>query len=131
MIATGARPRDLNLPGVALAGVHTLRRLDDADVLRASLAPGCRLVVIGAGWIGLEAAATARSTGCQVTVLESADIPLQRVLGETLGQHFATLHRRHGVDLRTGVHVSALAGAAGHVTAVQTDQGLLPAPTSS
>jgi 3-phenylpropionate/trans-cinnamate dioxygenase ferredoxin reductase subunit len=127
ILATGASPRRLSLPGGDLAGVHTLRRIEDANTLRAALAPGKRWVMIGGGWIGLEVAASARLAGCEVSVLESGPIPLRRVLGDELGEYFAALHRSNGVDVRTGVSVSAVIGEAGHVTAVETDGGLIPA----
>ena len=127
VLATGARPRHLDLPGVELAGVHTLRRIEDATKLRARLTPGRRWVIIGAGWIGLEVAAAARQADCHVTVLETAPIPLQRVLGKQLGGYFAALHRTNGVDLRTETTVSAVLGSSGHVTGVHTDAGVVPA----
>jgi len=127
VLTTGASPRTLDVPGFGLAGVHTLRRIGDSDALRAGFAQGPRVVVVGAGWIGLEVAAAARLAGCSVTVLEYAGLPLQRVLGDRLGQHFATLHRDNGVDLRTGVAVTAIEGSAGRVTAVRTDAGQVPA----
>jgi 3-phenylpropionate/trans-cinnamate dioxygenase ferredoxin reductase subunit len=127
VIATGATPRPLSLPGADLAGVHTLRRIQDADALRSALAPGKRWVIIGAGWIGLEAAAAARLAGCEVSVLERGAVPLRNVLGDELGQYFAALHRSNGVDLRPGVTVSAIIGDAGRVTAVETDGDRIPA----
>ncbi|MDF2747649.1 MAG: ferredoxin reductase [Propionibacteriaceae bacterium] len=127
VLATGASPRRLSLPGVDLAGVHTLRRIEDADILRAALAEAERWVIIGAGWIGLEVAAAARLAGCEVSILESGPIPLRRVLGDELGRYFAALHRSNGVDLRTGATVSAIMGDGGQVTAVATDGGSLPA----
>ena len=127
VLATGASPRTLSLPGVDLAGVHTLRRIGDADVLRTALTSGRRLVIIGAGWIGLEVAASARSAGCEVTVLEAAAVPLSRVLGERLGRYFTELHRQHGVDLRTDTQVTAVLGRGGQVIGVQTDRDVIPA----
>ncbi|HWH98763.1 MAG TPA: FAD-dependent oxidoreductase, partial [Propionibacteriaceae bacterium] len=127
VLATGASPRRLSLPGADLAGVQTLRRLEDADALRTALAAGKKWVIIGAGWIGLEVAAGARLAGCEVSVLEAGAIPLRRVLGDEMGQYFGALHRSNGVDLRTGVTVSAITGEAGRVTGVETDGGLLPA----
>jgi 3-phenylpropionate/trans-cinnamate dioxygenase ferredoxin reductase component len=127
VLATGASPRIPTLPGTELSGVHTLRRITDADTLQAALKPDRQLVIVGGGWIGLEVAAAARLAGVAVTVLEAGDVPLQRVLGDQLGQHFAALHRQHGVDLRTRTHVQALVGSAGRVAAVQTDAGLIPA----
>lgn len=110
VIATGARSRTLPLAGAGLAGVHTLRRIPDSLALRESFVQGRRLVVIGAGWIGLEVAAAAQEAGLQVTVLEFADVPLRAALGDRLGRYFAELHRRHGVDLRTGVAVTGIEG---------------------
>lgn len=127
VVSTGASPRTLDIPGFGLTGVHTLRRIGDSDALRAAFAQGPRVVVVGAGWIGLEVAAAARAAGCAVTVLEYAGLPLQRVLGDRLGQHFATLHRDNGVDLRTGVSVTGIEGSTGRVTAVRTDVGQVPA----
>ncbi len=111
VLATGASPRHLRLPGADLPGVHYLRTLDDSDALRAAFRPGANVVVIGAGWIGLETAAAARTAGATVTVLESAELPLLRVLGPQMAQVFAGLHRENGVDLRLGVTVAAVCGA--------------------
>jgi len=100
IVATGARARQL--PGRRLAGVHTLRTLDDALGLRAELRPGARLVVIGAGFIGAEVASTARTLGAEVTVVEAAATPLAGPLGEEMGNVCAALHAEHGVRLITG-----------------------------
>ncbi|MEU8118030.1 FAD-dependent oxidoreductase [Spirillospora sp. NPDC049024] len=127
VITTGSSPRVLDIPGTGLAGVHTLRRIGDGDALRAALDEGGRWVVIGGGWIGLEVAAAARAAGREVTVLEYAPLPLQRVLGDRLGRYFAELHRSHGVDLRTGVSVTEIVGSGGKATGVRTDRGLVPA----
>ncbi|HEX5367751.1 MAG TPA: FAD-dependent oxidoreductase [Acidimicrobiales bacterium] len=110
VIATGARPRQL--PGTtALAGVHTLRTLDDALAVRAALDAGARrVVVVGAGFIGAEVAATCRTAGCEVTILEALPVPLGRALGEEMGAVLGELHRDHGVDLRLGVGVAAFEG---------------------
>ncbi len=126
LLATGARPRALDIPGATSAGVHTLRTRGDSDRLREALARDERWVVIGAGWIGLEVAAAARSAGHPVTVLEYAALPLQRVLGDELGRHFADLHRRNGVDLRTGVSVQAVEES-GRGPGVRVDGELLGA----
>ncbi|HEY6742975.1 MAG TPA: FAD-dependent oxidoreductase [Lapillicoccus sp.] len=127
VLATGATPRCLQLPGIDHDGVHTLRRIGDAEALREEMTEGCRVVVIGAGWIGLEVAAAARLAGAEVTVLESSLVPLQRVLGDRLGRYFGDLHRRHGVDLRLGSTVSAIVGEHHQVTGVLTPDELLPA----
>lgn len=127
VLATGSIPRTLSLPGTKLAGVHTLRTVTDSDALRAAFADIERVAIIGAGWIGLEVAAAARAAGLEVTVLEAAPYPLHRVLGDRIAQYFADLHTRNGVDLRAGVTVSAIIGAEGRVTGVQTDSGLVEA----
>ena len=123
VLATGATPRHLRLPGADLPGVHYLRTLDDSDALRAVFRPGANVVVIGAGWIGLETAAAARGAGATVTVLESAELPLLRVLGPQMAQVFAGLHRENGVDLRLGVSVSAIRGGPSAVTGVELGDG--------
>jgi len=121
LIATGGVPRTLDIPGADLPGVFFLRRLDDALALREHLTSGTPVVVIGAGFIGAEVAASARALGCEVTMLEIAEIPLGRALGPEIGQIYADVHREHGVELRTrcrthrrpGVRVlSARAGVA-------------------
>jgi 3-phenylpropionate/trans-cinnamate dioxygenase ferredoxin reductase subunit len=127
VLATGARPRILDLPGADLTGVQTLRRKADSEALRAAFTPGRRLVILGAGWIGLEVAASARQAGCEVTVLEAAPVPLARVLGERLGRHFGDLHLQHGVDLRTNVRVLGIEGDGGRVSGVRTDAGVVGA----
>jgi 3-phenylpropionate/trans-cinnamate dioxygenase ferredoxin reductase subunit len=108
LLATGASPRRLSVPGADLGGLRYLRTLDDSDALRAGLQAGTRVVVIGAGWVGLETAAAARAAAADVTVLEQADLPLLRVLGPEVATVFAALHRDNGVDLRCGVTVSAV-----------------------
>ena len=123
LLATGASPRHLRLPGADLPGVHYLRTLDDSDALRAAFRPGANVVVIGGGWIGLETAAAARTAGATVTVLESAELPLLRVLGPQMAQVFAGLHRENGVDLRLGVTVAALRGEGSAVTGVELGDG--------
>lgn len=110
VLTTGSSPRTLNLPGTELAGIHTLRTISDANTI---LTPGRRLVIIGAGWIGLEIAAAARMADCQVTVLEAATVPLRNVLGQRLGEYFAQVHRQRGVDLAPPPASSASAVAAG------------------
>ncbi len=108
VIATGARPRRLR-GQEDFAHTHELRTLDDALRLRSEIAPGGRrVVVIGAGFIGLEAAATAEALGNQVTVLEGASAPLIRGLGAEMGEAIAALHRAHGVDVRCGVLIDEL-----------------------
>ncbi|MET8120594.1 FAD-dependent oxidoreductase [Micromonospora sp. NPDC005189] len=104
IIATGVRPR--RLPG---RGAHVLRTLADALTLRRSLRPGTRLAVVGAGFLGAECAAVARGLGCDVVLLEPAPVPLAHAVGEQIGRVLSQAHRDHGVDLRTGVAVSAVA----------------------
>ncbi len=121
LLATGATPRTLpNTPD--LDGIFVLRTVDDALDLRARLADHPRVVVIGAGFIGSEVAATCRGRGLSVTVLEALPAPLVRGLGETLGMVCGELHRDHGVDLRLGVGVAAIEGD-GKVERVRLDDG--------
>jgi NADPH-dependent 2,4-dienoyl-CoA reductase/sulfur reductase-like enzyme len=108
VLATGARARPF--PGARLAGVHTLRSLDDAVALRDELLAGGRLVVIGAGFIGAEVASTARDLGVEVTVIESDPLPLGGVLGPELGAACTALHEDNGVRLITGSAVTGLVG---------------------
>lgn len=125
VLATGAEPRVPDLPGADRA--LYLRTLEDKDRVLAALRPGDRLAIVGAGWIGLEVAAAARSHEVEVTVLEMADLPLEKVLGAELSGHLAALHRSHGVDLRTGVSVQeVLLGPDGPV-GVRTSQGTIDA----
>lgn len=127
VIATGATPRPW--PGAAgRAGVFTLRGLDDATALRAALdRDPSRVVVIGAGFIGAEVAATCRARGLEVTVLEAQEAPMVRGLGVALGTVCAELHRDHGVDLRLGVEIAGLQGD-DRVTGVRlADGAVIPA----
>jgi NADPH-dependent 2,4-dienoyl-CoA reductase/sulfur reductase-like enzyme len=122
IIATGGAVR--RLPGQPdLAGVHELRTLDDALALREALDATPRVVVIGAGFIGLEVAATARQRGCAVTVLEGAPAPLMRGLGAEMGALAARVHERNGVAIHCGVQVAAIEGDAGAVTGVRLGDG--------
>lgn len=123
IIATGGAVRRLpNQPD--WKGVHTLRTLDDSVALREDLTEGRRVVVIGAGFIGLEVAATARGRGCEVTVLEGLEAPMIRGLGAEMGRHAARVHEDNGVVLRFGVRVSGLVeGDAGEVSGVALESG--------
>ncbi|WP_030260984.1 NAD(P)/FAD-dependent oxidoreductase [Streptomyces violens] len=130
VIATGATPR--RLPGPELAGVHTLRSLDDAQALRADLAGGpVRVVVIGGGFIGAEVASSCAALGHDVTVVEAAPLPLLPQLGEEMAGVCAALHGDHGVTLVSGTGVAALQGeSGGRVTGVELADGrILPADT--
>ncbi len=113
LLATGASPRHLPLADDSGAPVAYLRTIEDSQRLRGDFERGVRVAVVGAGWIGLEVAAAARGAGCEVTVLESLDLPLLRVLGPEVAQRFADLHRGHGVDLRTSVQVEGVRHADG------------------
>ena len=108
LLATGSSARRIPSLEASGAPVAYLRTIDDSDLLRAAIGHRKRLVIVGGGWIGLEVAATARNAGCEVTVVEMLDVPLQRVLGAEVGSVFARLHRDHGVDLRTGISVQAV-----------------------
>lgn len=111
LIATGTSVRRLSVPGVELAGVHYLRTIRDARRIGVELARAQRVVVIGAGFIGAEVAASARAMGREVTLLEMLPVPLARALGEQLGAICGQIHRDHGTDLRLGVGIQALRGA--------------------
>jgi len=123
LMTTGSSPRPLPVGGADLVGVHYLRTLQDSDRIRSVLQRASSIVVIGAGWIGLETAAAARAAGLQVTVLETAALPLLRVLGPEVAQTFAALHRDHGVELRCGVQVAEITWQYGHATGVRLGDG--------
>jgi 3-phenylpropionate/trans-cinnamate dioxygenase ferredoxin reductase subunit len=128
LLATGSRARRLDVPGTHLTGVRYLRSLADADALVAALPTAPRVVVVGAGWIGLETAAAARAYGCDVTVVELDAAPLRRVLGDEVAGVFADLHRVHGVSFRFGTGVREFLGSDGRLrTVVLSDATELPA----
>lgn len=133
LLATGSSPRTAGLPGEDLLGVLSLRTLESSDLLHATLMDAARngsgcLVVIGDGWIGLEVAASARAFGLDVTVLGHGRQPLGKVLGEKMGEFYASIHTEHGVTLRRQVEVAAIDGMAGRVTGVTLSDGsTLPA----
>ena len=127
LLATGSSPRKLQVPGADLTGVHYLRRLGDSDTLREVFAGGGSLVVVGAGWIGLEVTAAARHYGVEVTVIEPQPAPLYAALGREVGDIFAALHRDHGVDVRTATGVKSFEGSDGRMTGVTTSSGDLVA----
>ena len=122
LLATGAEPRVLRIPGSELDGVHLLRTFADSDALRARLEAGGRLVVIGAGWIGAEVAASARQRGMDVSLIAPESVPLERVLGLEVGEIYRDLHREHGVDLLLEAGVAAFEGD-GAVERVRTNDG--------
>lgn len=127
LLATGAEPRRLDIPGTDLAGVHHLRRLAHSDRLKSTLAGLGRdnghLVIAGAGWIGLEVAAAARGYGAEVTIVEPDPTPLYRVLGPELGAVFTDLHTEHGVRFHFGAKLTEITGQDGMVLAAVTDDG--------
>jgi NADPH-dependent 2,4-dienoyl-CoA reductase/sulfur reductase-like enzyme len=126
LLATGAVPRRLNVDGGDAA--HYLRSHRDSDVLKAAFTEGKRVVVIGAGWIGLEVAAAARNAGAEVTIVEMADLPLVGVLGPEMAEVFADLHRDHGVDLRLGATLHEIVvDDDGNATGVRIDDDTIDA----
>ncbi|GAA1560914.1 FAD-dependent oxidoreductase [Dactylosporangium maewongense] len=128
LLTTGSRVRTLDVPGADLTGVRYLRTVDESDALLAHLGSAERVVVVGAGWIGLETAAAARKHGATVTVVEVADLPLQRVLGDEVATVFADLHRANGVEFRFGASVAEFRGADGKLRSVVLADGTeLPA----
>jgi NADPH-dependent 2,4-dienoyl-CoA reductase/sulfur reductase-like enzyme len=123
LITTGSSPRRLSIPGAELNGVLYLRTVGDSERLAAVLRSGGRVVIAGAGWIGLETAAAAREYGCEVTVVETAPGPLQRAVGPELGEVFADLHRSHGVTFKFNTELRELTGSEGAVTGAVTSAG--------
>ncbi len=118
LLATGGRPRRLS--GTESRRVHYLRTIDDSRRLRALLTPGMRLIVIGAGFIGLEVAATARAQGAHVTIVEALAVPLERVLGADIGAVCADLHRTSGIDLRLNEVVESIVDVGEEVVVTTT-----------
>jgi NADPH-dependent 2,4-dienoyl-CoA reductase/sulfur reductase-like enzyme len=128
LLATGSTPRRLDLPGGDAHGIHTLRTLDDSEALKSRLeGGGSRVVVIGAGWIGLELAAAARTYGNDVTVVAPGRVPLASALGDELGTMFRELHEQNGVTFRLETNVLSFEQTDGTVSAVVTDGGAIPA----
>ncbi len=123
LITTGSVPRKLAIPGAALSGVLYLREIDDSEAIKSAFALSPSVVVIGAGWIGLETAAAARAADLDVTILEAASLPLVRILGDQVAQVFADLQRKNGVDLRLEVSIEEILGSDGHVSGVRLDDG--------
>jgi len=122
--AGGADPRRLGIPGANLKGIHYVRDKRDADAMMAALEGGAkRAAIIGAGYIGLEAAAVLRKLGCEVTVLEMQDRVLARVAGEELSRFYEEEHRRQGVEVRLSQGVSEVTGEDGKVTGIVLDNG--------
>ena len=129
LIATGSAPRRLDVHGSELDGLLTLRTLEESLALRERFTEGAKIVIVGAGWIGCEAASAARQRGAEVTMIEPRSQPLLHVVGEQIGATFAALHRDHDVDLRLGVAVKGFAGD-GVASSVQIKGGhSIPADT--
>jgi NADPH-dependent 2,4-dienoyl-CoA reductase/sulfur reductase-like enzyme len=122
IIATGCRARSWDGPGAQLSGVHMLRDLEDAVTLRTALSSAERLLIVGAGFIGCEVAASARTRGVEVTLVDIAAHPLLP-FGRQLGDRWAQMHRDRGVDLRLGVGIASLRGSAGHVDHAELTDG--------
>ncbi|BBK34079.1 3-phenylpropionate/trans-cinnamate dioxygenase ferredoxin reductase subunit [Stella humosa] len=127
VFATGLTPLRLGIPGAGLPGIHVLRTWADCQAIAAAAAPGGRVVVVGAGLVGLEVAATLRVGGSTVTVLEAAPRPLARVLPALVADHVAGLHRARGVDLRCDASVAAFVGDGRLRSVVLTSGQALPA----
>jgi 3-phenylpropionate/trans-cinnamate dioxygenase ferredoxin reductase subunit len=123
LLATGATPRRLAIPGADAPGVLYLRRIGDSDAIRSTFRPGARLAVIGGGWIGLEVAAVARDAGVEVNLFEAAPLPLVGVLGPELAQVFADLHTEHGVTIHPSASIAELAVAGGSASGVRLADG--------
>jgi 3-phenylpropionate/trans-cinnamate dioxygenase ferredoxin reductase component len=122
LLTTGAEPRRLSVPGAELEGIHYLRELADSEAIGDQLTAGARVVVIGAGWIGAEVAASARQRNCEVTIIERATVPLERVLGPEVGAIYRDIHTDHGVRFLGGTGLEALEGA-DRVERVRTSTG--------
>lgn len=127
LLCGGGRVRRLDIPGAALANIHTLRTIDDSRAIEALLKPGNSIVVVGGGFIGLEVASAARSRGCAVTVVEAADRLMGRALPPEIGDAFANLHRTHGVNIRLNTGVEHFIGETEIREVVTTNGDRLPA----
>lgn len=122
LLTTGAEPRRLPVPGAEMEGIHYLRELADSEAIGDQLTAGARVVVIGAGWIGAEVAASARVRNCEVTIVETAAVPLERVLGAEVGAIYRDIHTDHGVRFLGDTGLEAFDGA-GRVERVRTSTG--------
>jgi len=123
LLATGAQPRRLPIPGADLDGVLTLRTVEDSDAIRERIDAGGRLVTIGAGWIGAEVAASARQRGCEVTIVEMSELPLERVLGPEVGAIYRDIHVDQGVTYIGRAAVESIEGSDGRATGVKLGNG--------
>jgi len=124
LLSTGAAPRRLPLPGADLSGVAYLRAMGESDALRAAITAASRVVVIGAGWIGSEVAASARHLGAEVEIVAPEAVPLVRVLGPEVGGVYRDLHAGHGVDLHLSTQIEAIVGD-GAARGVRTTDGVV------
>jgi 3-phenylpropionate/trans-cinnamate dioxygenase ferredoxin reductase subunit len=122
LLSTGAEPRRLSIPGGELDGIFYLRSVEDSDALRERLDRGGAIVVVGAGWIGAEVAASARQRGLDVTVIDPASVPLERVLGAEVGAVYRGIHTDHGVHMLLGTGVESFEGDTA-VERVRTSDG--------
>jgi 3-phenylpropionate/trans-cinnamate dioxygenase ferredoxin reductase component len=127
LLATGAAPRRLEVPGATLDGVLYLRTCEDSDAVRRAVTASVPVVVIGAGWIGAEVAASARQLGADVAMVEMASVPLERVLGYEVGAIYRDLHLENGVRLHLGVGVDSIGGGHGVEEVRLTDGTVLAA----
>ncbi len=124
LLSTGAAPRRLLLPGADLPGVAYLRAMGESDALRVAIRAASRVIVIGAGWIGSEVAASARQLGAQVAIVAPEAVPLVRVLGPEVGGVYRDLHAGHGVDLHLSTQIEAIVGD-GAASGVRTTDGVV------
>ncbi|MEV6430276.1 FAD-dependent oxidoreductase [Nocardia sp. NPDC051463] len=122
-LATGSTPRRVPIPGAEAVNVYTLRTIADSDALIDLFGAARRIVIIGAGWIGLEVAAAARAAKVEVTIVETAELPLLGALGPEMGAVFADLHRAHGVDFRFGTQVTEIVTHDEKATGVRLGDG--------
>jgi 3-phenylpropionate/trans-cinnamate dioxygenase ferredoxin reductase subunit len=127
LLTTGAAPRALRVPGADLPGVYTLRTVSNSDAIRGAVTAGGPVVVIGAGWIGAEVAASSRQLGADVTMVDLVEVPLERVLGPEVGAIYRDLHQAHGVTLRLGVGIESIGGAERAEEVRLADGTVLPA----
>jgi 3-phenylpropionate/trans-cinnamate dioxygenase ferredoxin reductase subunit len=123
VLATGSEPCRLDVPGADLEGLRTLRTVEDSDGLRSAARAASHVVVIGAGWIGSEVAASIRQLGRDVTLIAETSVPLERVLGTEVGAYFGDVHAQHGVRIVANQRVAAVHGSGGRVAAVETTDG--------
>jgi 3-phenylpropionate/trans-cinnamate dioxygenase ferredoxin reductase component len=122
LIATGAEPRRISVPGAELDGIHYLRTLADCDALRERLDSGGRVAVVGAGWIGSEVAASARQRGLEVALIDPLSLPNERIFGAEIGAFYRDVHASRGIELALGEGVAAFEGET-HVRGVRTSAG--------